>query len=556
MQWAKFAHDKEQSRLAASGKSGRKARSMEARVKYAQYCHKRGALSKANQAMTSDLVIDNDPVNLPLLQARHPDPTHPDRDPTERFSPAWADAYHGTVAWLDSQDGREWVEKVFDLEKVKRYFRTRSPVGMADPDGCKARDMVAKLLDGDDDHLHTLIRDVLILPYLTGDFDDAHMSEYAGAILFAILKPDGTPRPIACASIYRRCLANLACAALRPVAARYFTSKYDNFIQCAGTRDGASHLANILNLWYNNLSADPIDPTDPCVIVKLDMAQAFQTICRALTLDVFCGTATRDYACGFKNGDTIPSPAELSRFFGYVYAMRSAVGKLRYHASNGDVSIVDSKTGGQQGDPFEMLAYAASVHPVLGSILAKFHDDAAAAAYADDLYLTGKLRAILPLLAHLNEVVPADTGMSFNLEKIRILVKDLLPADVHNTAKSLIESDGSLHTLRALVDRPEVFVAPVSLPFTHPPLVLCSGEASSVTSLRAPSFPPLTLLNLTLGTHLPSPAFAIFTNSSSAITNARTTLTPPLSRPPSTSLPSQHPRLRNRLCLSPPASSF
>ena len=96
---------------------------------------------------------------------------------------------------------------------------------MADPDGCKARDMVAKLLDGDDDHLHTLIRDVLILPYLTGDFDDAHMSEYAGAILFAILKPDGTPRPIACASIYRRCLATLACAALRPVAARYFTSK-------------------------------------------------------------------------------------------------------------------------------------------------------------------------------------------------------------------------------------------------------------------------------------------------------------------------------------------
>jgi hypothetical protein len=55
-----------------------------------------------------------------------------------------------------------------------------------------------------------------------------------------------------------------------------------NFIQCAGTRDGASHLANILNLWYHNLSADPIDQIDPCVIVKLDMAQAFQCICRAL----------------------------------------------------------------------------------------------------------------------------------------------------------------------------------------------------------------------------------------------------------------------------------
>ena len=48
LQWAKFEHDKAQSRLAASGKTGRKARSTEARVKYAQYCHKRGALSKAN----------------------------------------------------------------------------------------------------------------------------------------------------------------------------------------------------------------------------------------------------------------------------------------------------------------------------------------------------------------------------------------------------------------------------------------------------------------------------------------------------------------------------
>jgi hypothetical protein len=50
--------------------------------------------------------------------------------------------------------------------------------------------------------------------------------------------------------------------------------------------------------------------------------QACPTICRALTLDVFSGTSTRDYACGFKTGDTIPTPAELSRFFGYLFSMR------------------------------------------------------------------------------------------------------------------------------------------------------------------------------------------------------------------------------------------
>ena len=38
------------------------------------------------------------------------------------------------------------------------------------------------------------------------------------------------------------------------------------------------------------------------------MEQAFPTICRALTLDVFSGTATQDYSCGFETGDTATCP--------------------------------------------------------------------------------------------------------------------------------------------------------------------------------------------------------------------------------------------------------
>jgi len=67
--------------------------------------------------------------------------------------------------------------------------------------------------------------------------------------------------------------------------------------------------------------------------------------------------------------------------------------------------------------------------------------------------------AILPLLAQLNEIVPADTGMSFNLPKTKILVKDMLPADAHHIARNIITTDCSLHTLRTLIDRPDVFVA-------------------------------------------------------------------------------------------------
>ena len=80
-------------RAAASGKSGRKERSIAARVKYALHCHKGGDLSKANKAMTSDLVINPDPSHLPTLRNLHPQPTHPDRDPTQYTQLPWHQAY-------------------------------------------------------------------------------------------------------------------------------------------------------------------------------------------------------------------------------------------------------------------------------------------------------------------------------------------------------------------------------------------------------------------------------------------------------------------------------
>ena len=101
--------------------------------------------------------------------------------------------------------------------------------------------------------------------------------------------------------------------------------------------------------------------------------------------------------------------------------------------------------------------FAASAHPVLGSILKQFL--AACVAYADDIYLTAKLSVLLPLLATLNKVVPEDTGMSFNIPKTKILVKDMSAADVRRIANDLIQADDSLSNIQALVDRDDVFVA-------------------------------------------------------------------------------------------------
>jgi hypothetical protein len=156
------------------------------------------------------------------------------------------------------------------------------------------------------------------------------IEEYAGGLLMALQKPDGGIRPILCGQIWRRCFASLAVNAtpIRKEAAKLFTSTYDNFIQTAGIRDGVSHCAKILSCFYANL--DTTDTSDPDVIIKVDIANAFNTTNRALTLDVIGGRASRDYACGLKKGDVIPSIDTLTTLFGYFKGMRTCHAKLRY----------------------------------------------------------------------------------------------------------------------------------------------------------------------------------------------------------------------------------
>ena len=108
---------------------------------------------------------------------------------------------------------------------------------------------------------------------------------------------------------------------VRNEAAKLFTSTYDNFFQTADIRDGASHCAKILSFFYDNL--DTSDPNDPEVIIKIDISNSFNTTCRAVTLDVLRGRASRDYACSLKKGDAIPTCENLSNLFGYFKAMHT-----------------------------------------------------------------------------------------------------------------------------------------------------------------------------------------------------------------------------------------
>ncbi len=54
--------------------------SIQTRVVYTEHCARKGALSKANQDITSTSMTNVDPTNIDLLRVKHPEPAHPSRD--------------------------------------------------------------------------------------------------------------------------------------------------------------------------------------------------------------------------------------------------------------------------------------------------------------------------------------------------------------------------------------------------------------------------------------------------------------------------------------------
>ncbi len=147
---------------------------------------------------------------------------------------------------------------------------------------------------------------------------------------------------------------------------------------------------------------------------NLDISNVFNTTCRALTLDVLSGHASRDYACGLKQGDAIESTCEtLSNMFGYFHAMRTCHAKLRYFDWDGQVHLAKGKTGGQQGDPLEMLEFN----------LTTLQSE---------------------VLADLKHVLKEDAALDLNVSKTCVLPKGVTQQAAFDVAHNVINASPSL----------------------------------------------------------------------------------------------------------------
>ena len=109
------------------------------------------------------------------------------------------------------------------------------------------------------------------------------------------------------------------------------------------------------------------------------------------------------------------------------------------------------KTGGQQGDPLEMLTFNLTIHHLLGRVLSKFQE-ARTIVYTDDGYIKTKLPVTLQVLTELEVVFKEDAGLELNVFKTFILpVHGVTQQSVFDVVHSIIVDSPTLTNLRAKI---------------------------------------------------------------------------------------------------------
>jgi len=173
------------------------------------------------------------------------------------------------------------------------------------------------------------------MPFILGDFFPCHSEEVDGGKYFALVKPnangapfsnaegasvDANVRGILIGSTWRRCSSSLAVDESSLAVANYLLGQYNNLLQFAGQKDGATRCAQIVQLLLTNHVNH--DVSDPLVAVQLDVSNAFCSVARQPQFDVLAGKASRPcYDGRVQVGDDLPRLCTLDKYWvNFVYA--------------------------------------------------------------------------------------------------------------------------------------------------------------------------------------------------------------------------------------------
>jgi hypothetical protein len=130
--------------------------------------------------------------------------------------------------------------------------------------------------------------------------------------------------------------------------------------------------------------------------MKLDISNAFGSLCARLVLDVLSDKVSRDYASDIKVDEDKTAVHELRAYFGFFKLARTCESILRFYSYNGATNYLKLKTGGLQGDPPEFMVFCIVTLHLWGRIF-KMFPELRGLAYADDETTIGRLSQVLQL---------------------------------------------------------------------------------------------------------------------------------------------------------------
>jgi hypothetical protein len=207
----------------------------------------------------------------------------------------------------DSWDTTQTFEKIVKYHSIPaltKYIRSFSLLCAPDIDGWRMKNLLQSIFlssDPDNEDLKVLVYDCLYIPCLMGDFLPEFAPEQTGSYLIALQKPSGGIRDITPVAIWRRATGHAIVQDTQHIADTTCIDIYPNFKQLALAQGGASHWLYFLNAAYSDtVFTSAEDDEDPWVIMKLDISNAFDSLCARLVLDVLSDKASRDYACSIK----------------------------------------------------------------------------------------------------------------------------------------------------------------------------------------------------------------------------------------------------------------
>jgi hypothetical protein len=352
-----------------------KAKSEPQKDKYAQKCARAGNLSNAAKTLYQESLPAVTADNVDKLRLLHPEG---ELEYNKEFRPS----LQQEVGFWESEEGRNLLLDAFSLCDTRAYIRRRPALGAPDPDGWRGQEHASHFFLNDDAEAQQRIIKHLMAPYAKGDFHQEYVHEHTGGRLSAFFKKDLIKiRPINNSSLCRRAAAHLINAFIKKDANKYFTETFPNFIQTAGSVDGATVCAKLLSMIHDL----PLVSEDPTIICQIDFANAFQTPNRQFGTDdcILC-RVSREYDEGrVKVGDLLPHFPSLKKFFPYFSSMNDVPSRNRFTDHEGSTHHIAGSRGGLQGDPLEMTRFCLTVHPIWGCVLGR-HQATLGDAYADD----------------------------------------------------------------------------------------------------------------------------------------------------------------------------